>query len=185
MIVLITGGSKCGKSSMAESIMAGHGKGMEKYYIATMEPFGEEAEEAIKRHRKQREGKGFKTIEQYVDLGHVCARLDKAYEKNAVILECICNLCANEMFSPSIDIPFDKRNAAGKIIADVRALAACCSLLIIVTNQVGEDGVQYSFETMEYIKNMGIINQGLAGLADTVIEAVYGRPFFIKGECDI
>ena len=60
MITLITGGSKCGKSSLAERIICGFsGK---KFYIATMKPYGDEAFQAIERHREMRKGKGFKTI---------------------------------------------------------------------------------------------------------------------------
>lgn len=61
MLTLITGGCKCGKSSIAENILSDFcGR---KIYIATMEPFGEEAHTAISRHRIMRSGKGFETVE--------------------------------------------------------------------------------------------------------------------------
>ena len=40
----------------------------------------------------------------------------------------------------------------------------------------------YEPETMEYIRNLGQINQQLAEMADSVIEVVAGIPIFIKGE---
>lgn len=45
MMILITGGSKCGKSSVAEGLLNGFPG--EKYYIAAMEPYGEDAQRAI------------------------------------------------------------------------------------------------------------------------------------------
>ena len=63
MTVLVTGGSKCGKSHFAESLF--NDLEGEKIYIATMQHYGEEAFAAIERHRKMRSGKGFETIEQY------------------------------------------------------------------------------------------------------------------------
>ena len=56
MTVLVTGGSKCGKSHFAESLFNDFPG--EKIYIATMQPYGEEAFAAIERHRKMRSGKG-------------------------------------------------------------------------------------------------------------------------------
>ena len=53
---------------------------------------------------------------------------------------------------------------------------------MIVTNQIFEDGIIYEPETMEYIRNLGQINQQLAEMADSVIEVVAGIPIFIKGE---
>ena len=55
MITLVTGGSKCGKSSLAEKITCGFtGR---KFYVATMQPYGEDAFRAIEKHRKMRYGK--------------------------------------------------------------------------------------------------------------------------------
>ena len=68
-MTLITGGSKCGKSSLAEKLLDRYGDN--KYYIATMQPFGEEALAAIDRHRKLRAGKGFVTIERYTGLAEL------------------------------------------------------------------------------------------------------------------
>ena len=45
MITLVTGGTKCGKSGYAERILERfEGR---KYYIATMNPVGDDAEEII------------------------------------------------------------------------------------------------------------------------------------------
>ena len=85
MLTLITGGCKCGKSSIAEDILSDFcGR---KIYIATMEPFGEEAHTAISRHRIMRSGKGFETVEKYTDIQDI-----DLPDGCAVLLECACNL---------------------------------------------------------------------------------------------
>ncbi len=168
MITLITGGSKCGKSSLAEKILDGFfGK---KYYIATMRPYGRESLEAIERHRNMRSGKGFETIEKYTGLDEIVIP-----ENSAVLLECMGNLCANEMFGDKIV------NPVKKIIDSIRYLDSISETLVIVTNETGADGIEYAPETMAYISHMNEINCITADFAENVIECVYGIPVVRKG----
>ncbi|MDE6426131.1 MAG: bifunctional adenosylcobinamide kinase/adenosylcobinamide-phosphate guanylyltransferase [Ruminococcus sp.] len=168
MITLVTGGSKCGKSAFAEKI-TGNFQGR-KYYIATMQPYGDEAFKAIERHRKMRAGRGFETIEKYTDLHEI-----NFTERGAVLLECMGNLCANEMFREKIVNPVDK------IVDDIKYLEKISERLVIVTNEVGADGIRYAPETMTYISYMAEINRNIGGFAENVIECVYGIPVVLKG----
>ncbi len=170
MITLITGGSKCGKSSLAERITCGFSG--RKFYIATMKPYGDEAFRAIERHREMRKGKGFETIEKYNNLGEIIL-----CEKGAVLLECMGNLCANEMFVDGRII-----NPAEKIIRDIMYLDSMAERLVIVTNEVGNDGIAYERGTEEYIACINKINREISESANNVIECVYGIPVVLKGE---
>ena len=170
MTVLITGGSKCGKSRLAESLL-GDFSGR-KIYLATMQPFGSEAEAAISRHRIQRAGKGYETIEQYTNLDSL-----RIPEQAAVLLECMGNLLANEMFSDDVaDDP------CAAVLRGIRHLQTNAAHLIIVTNQVGSDGITYPAETERYIRNLGTVNAACAAASDLVVECVYGIPVVLKGE---
>ena len=170
MTTLITGGSKCGKSSFAERILEGFpGR---KYYLATMQPYGDDAHKAIARHRKMREGKGFETIEQYTGLGTL-----ELPGGSAVLLECMGNLCANEMFRD--ETVCDPTEC---ILSDIRELSSKTQILVLVTNQVGCDAMDYPDETSRYIRILGEINRRLADDADTVVECVYGIPLVLKGK---
>ena len=91
MIILFTGGSACGKSSYAESVCVQ--LPLPRFYIAAMKPYGAEGEARIKRHRAMRAGKGFETFECYTGLKEL-----RLPERGTALLECICNLTANEMF---------------------------------------------------------------------------------------
>ena len=168
-MTLITGGSKCGKSSLAEKLLDRYGDN--KYYIAAMQPFGEEALAAIDRHRKLRAGKGFVTIERYTGLAEL-----EIPSGSRVLLECMANLCANEMFGGSgINDPEER------ILRGTEHLRALAEELVIVTNNVGSDGIDYGAETNGYIRVLGRINARLAETADCVVECVYGIPAVLKG----
>ena len=69
-----------------------------------------------------------------------------------------------------------------KVVSGIRLLAEKAAELVIVTNEVGSDGNDYSADTMAYIRQMGIINRRLAELADNVVECVYGIPVILKGQ---
>ena len=170
MTVLITGGSKCGKSDLAERLFEGFAG--EKCYIATMQPYGEEALAAIERHHKMRAGKGFHTIECYTGLEKLTLP-----EGCGVLLECMGNLCANEMFRPN-----GIKDPERPVLRGIRKLQAQSELLVIVTNEVGSDGITYTLETMQYIRHLSCINRETAAMADTVIECVAGIPLVLKGE---
>ena len=169
MTTLITGGAKCGKSHYAEKIFDNFtGR---KFYIATMEPYCEEALTAIERHQKIRAGKGFETIEKYMDIDEISLP-----EGCGILLECTANLCANEMFrNEKIIDPTDK------IIRGFEFLKKLSELLVIVTNDVGSDGIFYEESTAEYVKILGEINRRAAEISDNVIECVYGIPLPLKG----
>ncbi len=70
MNVLISGGAKNGKSYYAQNLAKAmaSGKGCPLYYIATMIPRDEEDEARIRRHRAERAGWGFQTVERGRDL---------------------------------------------------------------------------------------------------------------------
>ena len=169
MTALIIGGSKCGKSSFAESLFSDFsGK---RFYIATMIPFGDEAHAAIERHRINRAGKGFETIEKYTDIEEISVP-----EKCGILLECVGNLCANEMFGgENICDPTEK------IINGIMHLKSRASRLVIVSNDVSCDGISYQKTTAEYIEILSRINRKIAEISDSVVECVFGIPLARKG----
>ena len=185
MVTLVTGGSGSGKSAYAETLLSSC-EGM-KFYIATMQVYDAEGEKKVERHRKLRAGKGVLTIESLVDVGKIEVseyqsqigkmRTDAAGKKSA-LLECMSNLAANEMFTGEGVRSADQ--VTDKIINDIQFLSQKTDNLIIVTNNVFEDGVKYDDGTMEYVRALGKINVRLAELADRVVEVVVGIPVELK-----
>ncbi len=174
MITLVTGGSGSGKSAYAEKLFASlEGK---KYYIATMQIYDAEGEKKVERHKKMRAGKGFFTIEKSTDVDEIA--FPEKTEKKSALLECMSNLTANEMFS--VEGIKTAEQVQKKIVSDIAALSEKTDNLIIVTNNVFEDGVVYDEGTMEYLKALGGINAELAKSADRVVEVVVGIPVEVK-----
>lgn len=143
------------------------------YYVATMMPFGEETLKKIERHKLMRKDKGFKTIECFYELEKIEIEKD-----SLVLLECMSNLVANEMFS----LKKDRQRVVDDVLRGVERLKDITSNLIIISNEVFSDGLEYDKESIEYIKCLGEINRKIAKMADQVIEVVYGIAVFNKGE---
>lgn len=173
MIHLITGGSGSGKSAYAEDWLKAKTKSETLLYIATMQPFGAEAQKRIERHHKLRAGKGFTTQECYKNLEQAGQRMD------GILLECMSNLTANELFHEDGTLN-DRKEIREKILRGVMHLSELTEVLVIVTNEVTADLQDYSKETKIYQHLLGEINQRLAEQADLVTEVVYGIPVEVK-----
>lgn len=174
MIIVVTGGSGSGKSAYAEETIASF-EGENRYYIATMENRDEESRSRIARHRAMRRGKHFQTLECPRDIEEIC--LETCGD---VLLECMSNLTANELFRGSTAA--DAKETARKICSGIRHLAGQCRNLVIVTNEVFSDGIQYDPWTKSYLECLGLVNQELSALANRVVEVVYTIPVFLKGK---
>jgi len=173
MVLLVLGGAASGKSEFAE------GKVLElggpRLYLATMEKRGETARRRIERHRLLRAQKGFTTLEQPRDLQEVTLEPGQT-----VLLECVSNLFANEMYRSYPPIP--GLEAARHCLEGVRAVARQAKHLVIVSNNVFDDGRDYDPETLDYIEGLGWLNSHLAQEADAVYEVVCGLPILWKPE---
>lgn len=171
MMHLITGGSGSGKSAYAEAQVLAAGEGR-RIYIATMIPRGEEGRQRVSRHRLLRAEKQFETIECYTGLQALTLP-----ENGTVLLECMSNLVANEMFEPE----GAGAHTAEAVLEGVRMLKRQARHLFLVTNEVFSDWIAYDEETMRYLACLGEVNCALAEMADAVTEVVYGLPQRIKG----
>lgn len=185
MLELVTGGSGSGKSEYAESLAVNayrqNPEGM-LYYIATMQPSDEECLKRIEKHRRMRARKGFTTIECYTHLEEV-----EISCKDVVLLECMSNLLANEMFGQKGRIRSESKDREEMmlqkaIFVPVFHLAEQASHMVVVTNEVFSDGMEYEEETGRYVRLLGKVNCEIGRKADTVTEVVCGIPVIRKGE---
>lgn len=174
MITLIIGGSASGKSEYAETLLA-KSTAKKKYYLATMASLDEESLKRILKHRKMREGKGFITLEQPVFLEKA---KDGMEEGGSVLVECLSNLLANEMFMKMP--PGDTGEIVNRIEKGIRILSDVATDTILVSNTVFEDGIIYDSATTEYLRALSLLNRRIAGFADRVWEVVAGIPISIK-----
>jgi len=186
MLYLVTGGSGSGKSEYAENLAVrlrhrpGFGTG-KLYYVATMYSCDRECDERIARHRLMRRDKGFSTIECSCGISSV-----QACGKDVLLLECMSNLLANEMYLPEGAIK-DRGDKAEEqmeenVIKPLLELAERAGELVVVTNEVFSDGVRYDSESEKYRSLLGKSNAMLAAQAAAVTEVVFTIPVIHKGE---
>ena len=163
MTVLIIGYPESGKSELAENMVMEMASPGERVYLATMIPFGNEGASRIARHRKMREGKGFETIEAPFDVASSVEEKGGCADRT-VLLECLSNLAANELF--------ERHESAGaaadKISADIARLKGLVRDLVIVSNhyEIKED---FDEETVMYAKTLDTLNDRISAVADKVI----------------
>lgn len=126
--------------------------------------------------QEEKEGKQHIAVQKEQE-GKQCVAEQK--EKQCVALvECMSNLAANEIFQEEEIRPYA---AVERILKGIKTLSKHLHGLVIVTNNVFEDGIEYDAGTQEYLKALGQINEGLASMADTVTEVVVGIPVPLKG----
>lgn len=174
-MLLVTGGSGSGKSEYAEQrILESEQK--KRFYIATMQVYGEEGRQRVEKHRKQRAGKGFETIEQTCNIGEALEHIRPYGGEAVALVECLSNLAANELFLEEDTWKCDEKVLAvqKKIRGEILAWKETVGFLVVVTNEIFSDGMLYDASTRRYQQMLGELNQQLCACADEVVEVVYG-----------
>ncbi|MCM1091721.1 MAG: bifunctional adenosylcobinamide kinase/adenosylcobinamide-phosphate guanylyltransferase [Butyrivibrio sp.] len=184
-MTLVIGKSGSGKSEYAEQLLLEMAEHKERYYIATMRIMDKDGEERVRRHRRKRQGKGFITIEQPRDVGLIAARLP---EDSAVLLECITNLTANELFDSKQSAPdtldegiASAQRVVDKVLGDVSLMQGKFKTLVVVSGSYSDADDEYDEETKAYIRTLSLINDGIVRLAERVVEVTEGVPVVVRG----
>lgn len=166
VLVVVSGTNGSGKSRFAEQLIAKlTGR---RYYIATMRSCNEENEQRIEKHRRQRAGLGFRTLELPLEIGS--ASVGKG---DVVLLEDISNLLANVMF--------EKGGNGREVFQDICRLLNKCRILVAVTiSGLSADG--YDPETAEYINGLNELNGKLVELAAVAVTMQDHQPIYQKGD---
>ena len=170
MIALVSGGAASGKSEFAEALALRLAGERPRYYVAAMEVFDEESRRRVLRHRQLRRGKGFLTLERPRDLPGLALP-----GEGVALVECMSNLLANECFGtpPS---PDPEQAAVEGVLHLARQ-----GDVVVVTNELFSDGMDYDPETLAYLDVLARLNRAVARRADRVYEVVCGIPIAWKG----
>ena len=170
MLTFVVGGAGSGKSAYAERLLAASPG--PRYYVATMQVWEEECRRRVQRHRAQRAGRGFVTLECSRDL----ARL-RLPAPGSVLLEDLTNLAANERYDPAGAGPRTRE----AVREGWQALHRQSPHLIVVGNELFCGGTDYAGDTAAYLKLLADLHRCLAAEADNVCEVVSGCPVYYKG----
>lgn len=179
-IILVTGGSRSGKSRFAEELLKEQEDVM---YIATAIVTDSEMEERIEKHRLRRNSKWI-TFEGF-------KALDKAIEnsdRKHILLDCVTVMLTNLLFDRNIDFDSISRDECENLQHEIekefiKFLSSARDNdknLVMVTNEVGY-GLVPEYRLGRIFRDMaGSINQLLAGLSDEVYLVACGLPLKLK-----
>lgn len=177
-IILITGGSRSGKSihaqNIAESISGA------RTYIATCPYIDEEMTERIWKHRKARKSSLWQTVEETIDLA---GALRKSKKSQVILVDCLTLWINNILYEAELRGESFNEEA---ISARCREVLDVCEdisgAVIFVTNEVGMGIVPDNPASRRYRDIAGRCNQIIAGHSDAVIFMISGIPLIVKGE---
>ncbi|TYQ16417.1 UNVERIFIED_CONTAM: adenosylcobinamide kinase /adenosylcobinamide-phosphate guanylyltransferase [Acetivibrio alkalicellulosi] len=182
-VILVTGGSRSGKSSFAESIAKKYGNNV--LYIATSIPFDDEMKIRVRKHREQRP-EYWQTLEAYKDFDiylkeHTC-------QKEVLLLDCITLMVTNIILEERCDwekisleeVSFIERRVEKEVEKLLHEVEKGSATLIAVTNEVGMGIIPSNRLSRIFSDIAGRINQKLAKVADEVFLCVSGIPIKIK-----
>jgi len=177
-IILVTGGSRSGKSSYAQK----KAESLEgsRLFIATCPRIDSEIDSRIEKHINDRQGKGWNTIEEQLNLAEV---IRENLECSIVLVDCLTLWINNLMY---------ESKKKQKSFDEVDMIAHCMQILvdarnhfgtiIFVTNEVGSGIVPESSETRLYRDLVGRCNQYIASGADEVVLVSCGIPLTLKSD---
>jgi len=172
--IFISGGCKNGKSYIAQRLAKGQAKGR-LYYVATMRPCDGEDAERVERHRQERDGWGFETVEQPVD---ILKCLDSCDADASFLLDSTTALLANEMFPAGNSVNMD---APRKIAGELAGLCRQVKDIVIVSDYIYSDAMLYDELTEAYRMGLAYIDRTLAAECDVVLEVAFGCITVHKG----
>ena len=172
MSTYISGGCKNGKSLYAQRAAKAGGRPL--YDIATMIPCDEEDLARIRRHRDERAGWGFETLERGRDILRL---LDDADPRGSFLLDSVTALLSNEMFTPG-----GVRMDAPERVADaLAAFVRRAPNTVLVSDYIYSDAILYDPWTEAYRRGLARVDRALAVACDNVLEVVHGLVIVHKG----
>ena len=178
-LVLVTGGCRSGKSGYAQGrVEALPGA---RLYVATAEIYGEEMRARVERHRRDREGRGWDTVEAPFGLAET---LRDAKNYSAILVDCLTLWTSNRFFGGvSGEIKEtageDEASAAARELVD--AARGLDATVVFVTNEVGWGVVPDNAMARRFRDLAGRVNQAVASAADEVVLMACGLPLVLKG----
>lgn len=186
-IVLILGGARSGKSSLAERMAVE--KGGRVTFVATAQPYDEEMRHRIEAHRAARPVEWL-TVEEPLDIAGSVE--EAAGNSDVIVVDCLTIWVSNHLCGLSRRAGQPEDGAWPRLVDQLRAelsdQIACMVAaarkgnadLLAVSNEVGLGLVPPNALSRAYRDLLGAVNQQVAAEANKVLLMVAGLPVDIK-----
>lgn len=175
MNVFICGGCKNGKSALAQELALKLAQGGKHYYVATMIAGDREDRARIEKHRKDRAGMGFETLE--IGRG-IAACLGEDADCATYLIDSVTALLANEMFYDNIA----DSGAFERCRQELLNVLKTAKNTVIVSDYIFSDASRFDALTEQYRQALGALHCSLANACDTVAELCADNVIIHKGE---
>jgi len=177
-IILVTGGARSGKSNYAQQ--RAENLGQNRVYIATCPVIDAEMDERVAKHKRQREGKNWQTVEEETELG---SAIEKNIHHDVILVDCLTLWINNLLYAAQ---------KQKKVISEPEIEVLCSKIIEIskqhpgniffVTNEIGSGIVPDNEAARCYRDLVGRCNQCIAGGADEVVFVSCGIPLTLKSQ---
>ncbi|MGI6737236.1 MAG: bifunctional adenosylcobinamide kinase/adenosylcobinamide-phosphate guanylyltransferase [Anaerovoracaceae bacterium] len=180
MNIFISGGCKNGKSHIAQCCARALAARTRRplYYLATMAVRDEEDRRRAARHRRERRGWGFTTLEQPRDLCACLARTDVDTD-GVFLLDSVTALLAEEMFH--VDNAFGDAGAGARVCRDLQAFADRTGHAVFVSDFICGDAAPAAALSEQYRRALADADRLLAARCDIVVEVLHGCALTYRG----
>lgn len=187
---LILGGQKSGKSRRAEFLAKDwllQSPQHQAVLIATAQPWDEEMQQRIARHKQDRAERvpGLTTVEEPLQLAQTIQRLSQP--GTLLVVDCL-TLWLTNLLMPA-DIGSSEKSPAnmplaGEFIAYSAMLSVAISKaigpIVIVSNEIGLGVIPMGREVRAFVDALGKLNQDIAQVCDKVTLMAAGLPLSLK-----
>ena len=168
-VTLALGGARSGKTAYAEAFALDLSRdGRTPVYVATGQAFDDEMKARITRHQDLRSDQ-FTTCEEPLDLVSILKQHD---ENDILLIDSIGVWITNHMIA---DHDLDDI-----INQTIEALLNTKASVVFVSDEVGMGIVPEGAMSRAFRDHIGMMNQRVAEIADTVAFLVAGQPLMIK-----
>ena len=166
-IILITGGSRSGKSSYAEKLALS--LSATPVYLATARIWDDEFGKRVQHHQENR-GSEWQNLEEEKELSR------HFVSGKVVVIDCVTLWCTNFFF----DMEANVEKALEAVKTEFDAFTLQDATFIFVTNEIGMGGTSENQLQRKFTDMQGWMNQYIAQQADKVILMVSGIPVTVK-----
>ena len=173
-IILITGGSRSGKSEFAEKLVMSLGKSCA--YIATAQILDDEMRARVQRHQDRRRGSFWSNYEAPFAAHETIGGISGV---DSILFDCLTIYTANLVYGGE-DAAAKREKILGQTALLLAAAKESGKNVVFVANEVGSGIIPDNTLAREFSDLAGQVNQAIAAAADKVYLVVSGIAVDLK-----